>query len=187
MQYSDSFEAPGNVRHVSLDVEGVPRRHSDFAMPESEFALPTPGSGESGADALPPILVADDDNDDLFFIERLIRKTGVKHPVKSFTDGSEVVNYLGALLASSASQRVPSLLFLDLKMAGLNGFGFLQWAREQKHRLPLTTVVLSNSSQPADMSMALALGAHRYLVKYPCVQTITTIVRSVYPFTLVSR
>ena len=78
----------------------------------------------------------------------------------------------------------PCLLFLDLKMAGLGGFDFLQWAREQKGVLPLTVVVLSNSSQPADMAQALALGAHRYLVKYPCVQTMTTIVRSVHPFTL---
>ena len=35
-----------------------------------------------------------------------------------------------------------------------------------------------------DYSRALQLGAHRYLIKYPCVQTINTIVRSVYPQTV---
>lgn len=134
---------------------------------------------------LPPILVADDDPDDLYFINRLIKRTGVENPVKTFDDGSEIVNYLGARLSCEvARRRMPQLLFLDLRMTGLGGFGFLEWAREQKALQPLTIVVLSNSNHPGDVSRALALGAHRYLVKYPCVKTITSIVRSVYPFTL---
>lgn len=139
-----------------------------------------------GDRALPPILVADDDPDDRFLIKRLITKTGTEHPVRTFDDGSEVVNYLGAIAASSAEvrQRAPKLLFLDLKMTGLGGFGFLQWIREQKNALPMTVVVLSNSVEPADMEQAKALGAERYLVKYPSVQTFSTIVRSVYPFRL---
>ena len=135
--------------------------------------------------ALPPILVADDDEDDLYFIQRLLKRTGTKHPIKTFDDGSEVVNYLGSHLQRAARPQLPNLLFLDLKMTGLGGFGFLEWARQQRGLAPLTIVVLSNSSEPGDMAQALALGAHRYLVKYPCVQTMTTIVRSVYPFTLV--
>lgn len=134
---------------------------------------------------LMPILVADDDPDDVFFIRRLITKTGVKNPIRVFEDGSEVVNYLGARLScATARRRMPGLLFLDLKMHGLGGFPFLEWARQQKGLQPLTIVVLSNSNEPEDVSRALALGAHRYLVKYPCVKTITSIVRSVYPFTL---
>jgi CheY-like chemotaxis protein len=137
-------------------------------------------------DPLPPILVADDDPDDTFFIERLIKKTGVKNPVRTFDDGSEVVNFLGGarLALPLGHKRCPRLLFLDLKMRGLGGFGFLEWARQQKELAPLTIVVLSNSNEPEIVARALALGAHRYLVKYPCVQTMNTIVRSVYPQTV---
>jgi CheY-like chemotaxis protein len=140
----------------------------------------------AGADPLPPILVADDDPDDTFFIERLIKRTGIKNPIRTFDDGSEVVNFLGGARLSSAAARMrcPKLLFLDLKMRGLGGFGFLEWAREQKGLSPLTIVVLSNSNESEIVAHALALGAHRYLVKYPCVQTINTIVRSVYPQTV---
>ena len=138
------------------------------------------------ADPLPPILVADDDEDDTFFIERLIKKTGVGNPVRIFDDGSEVVNFLGGARLSTPAGRVrcPRLLFLDLKMRGLGGFGFLAWARQQKDLAPLTIVVLSNSNEPEMVAKALSLGAHRYLVKYPCAQTINTIVRSVYPLTV---
>lgn len=132
-----------------------------------------------------PILVADDDPDDTYFIRRLIKKTGVPNPVKAFDDGTEVVNYLGARAAGAAGhRRTPLLLFLDLRMHGLGGFGFLEWARAQKHLMPLTMVVLSSSNDPEVVRRALELGAHRYLVKYPCVQTINTIVRSVYPLTV---
>lgn len=159
---------------------------SSTAFVQGDAAPQPPVSLESAATHLPPILVADDDTDDIYFIERLIKKTGIKNPIKTFNDGSEVVNYLGSHLACAvARNHLPSLLFLDLKMAGLGGFGFLEWARQQKGLSPLTMVVLSNSSEPGDMARALALGAHRYLIKYPCVQTMTTIVRSVYPFTLV--
>jgi len=132
---------------------------------------------------LPPILIADDDADDVFFLQRLIRRTGVKNRLITFEDGTEVVNYLGGaqLAAPGDRRRCPRLLFLDLKMVGLGGFGFLEWARQQKELSPLVIVVLSNSNAPDDVNRAMALGAHRYLVKYPCVQTITTIVRSVYP------
>ena len=135
---------------------------------------------------LPPILVADDDVDDTFFIERLIRRTGVGNPVRTFDDGTEVVNYLGSARLSSPSGRLrcPTLLFLDLKMRGLGGFGFLEWARREKGLGPLTIVVLSSSNETEIVARALELGAHRYLVKYPCLQTINTIVRSVFPLTV---
>lgn len=134
--------------------------------------------------ALPPILVADDDADDTFFIHRAIKKTGVKNPVRLFDDGSEVVNFLGGVrrLSAGARHRPPLLLFLDLKMSGLGGFGFLGWARDHHKELsPLTIVVLSHTSDTEAMNRALDLGAHRYLVKYPSVRTFDSIVRSVYP------
>ena len=173
--------------HSSV-VETPLATHLPPVLPESSNAqapVVPPVALVAPSEPLMPILVADDDEDDLFFIQRLIKKTGVKNPIKTFDDGSEVVNYLGARLScATARRRMPGLLFLDLRMRGLGGFGFLEWARQQKGLQPLTIVVLSNSSESQDMSRALELGAHRYLIKYPCVKTVTSIVRSVYPFTL---
>ncbi|MDO8543266.1 MAG: response regulator [Opitutaceae bacterium] len=134
----------------------------------------------------PPILVADDDADDTFFIQRAIKKTGVRNPVVAFDDGSEVANFLGSVRRPTASlkHRPPLLLFLDLKMKGLGGFDFLEWARQQKTLAPLTIVILSHTSEPEAMARAMALGAHRYLVKYPSVQTFASIVHSVFPQTV---
>jgi len=159
---------------------------ASIASPDCAVVAPPPLRSANVGSTLQPILVADDDEDDVFFIQRLIKKSGVPNPVKVFDDGSEVVNYLGGarLDAEGGRLRCPKLLFLDLNMRGLGGFGFLEWARKQQGLSPLTIVVLSNSNEPEIVARALELGAHRYLVKYPCVQTITTIVRSVYPLTV---
>lgn len=165
---TDSF-APASVPSLSL--------------PEIAAVPPTLLPAHETAPSRMPILVADDDADDVYFIQRLLKKTGIENPIKVFDDGSEVVNYLGGARLNEAGGRLrcPRLLFLDLKMRGLGGFGFLEWARQQQGLSPLTIVVLSSSNEPGVMARALELGAHRYLVKYPCVQTMTTIVRSIYP------
>ncbi len=132
--------------------------------------------------ALAPILVADDDEDDLFFAVRLIKKTGTKHPVMTFDDGAGVVDYLSRAWLTQPEERqlLPRLLFLDLKMQGLGGFAFLEWIREHRELAPLHVIVLSGSDEPEDVSRAKALGAKRYLAKHPSVATFTTIVQSVY-------
>jgi len=180
MQYLQSLESSAAISVALSSSVVVP----EFTvMGQVGIQSPPPARPVPAGSDMPPILVADDDPDDTFFIERLIKKTGVKNPVKIFDDGTEVVNYLGGarLELADGHQRCPRLLFLDLKMRGLGGFGFLEWARQRRDLGPLTIVVLSNSNEPEIVEKALALGAHRYLVKYPCAQTVNTIVRSVYP------
>jgi CheY-like chemotaxis protein len=130
-----------------------------------------------------PILLADDDPDDLFFTLRSIKRTGTKHPVTTFDDGSGVVDFLTrAWLSHDREQYLfPKLLFLDLKMAGLGGLRFLEWVRQHKELAALNIIVLSGSEDPTDVDRAMQLGAKRYLTKYPSVATFTTIVRSIYP------
>lgn len=183
MQTIPLHESVSPVAEISPGASRLLETTSLLPAAASATTLPPVASTSPATLALAPILVADDDADDRYFIRRLITKTGTDHPVRTFEDGSEVVNYLGAIAAGSADVRrlAPKLLFLDLKMTGLGGFGFLEWARAQKSALPMTIVVLSNSAEPADMAQAMALGAHRYLVKYPSVNTFATIIRSVYP------
>ena len=163
---------------------------SDLAVPDfvnatpAPIALPPQPAPITFDPELPPILIAEDDEDDAYFIQRLIKKTGAPNPLRRFDDGSEVVNFLGGVRRTAMEQkhRPPLLLFLDLNMRGLGGFGFLEWARAQQKLLsPLTIVILSNSDCAGDMARARELGAHRYLVKYPSVATFASIVRSVYP------
>src|SRR5262245_22405881 len=42
------------------------------------------------------ILIAEDSEDDAFFLERAFRKIGLKNPIQILTDGAEVLDYLKA-------------------------------------------------------------------------------------------
>jgi CheY-like chemotaxis protein len=115
---------------------------------------------------LPPILIADDDADDLFFTQRVLVKAGVKHPIVTLRDGEEAVQYLKATLEEAAKpEGKPCLLFLDIKMPRCDGFEVLAWARQQKALARLHIAILSGSDEPRDRKRAASLGANDYLVK----------------------
>lgn len=131
---------------------------------------------------LPAILIADDDYSDLFFARHLVKRTGTEHLVITFADGSEVAAYLSRawLKRGEGEPEPPRLLFLDLKMKGLGGFGFLEWLSQRPDLSAVHVVVLSGSDDPADVGRAKALGAKRYLAKHPSVATFTRIIAHVY-------
>jgi CheY-like chemotaxis protein len=112
-----------------------------------------------------PIVVADDDVDDLFFARRSLQKAGITTPVITCADGVEVVELLKAL--SQENKPLPPLVFLDIKMPNLDGFQTLKWIREQKYLEKIRVVMLSGSNEARDVALARSLGADDYLVKYP--------------------
>jgi CheY-like chemotaxis protein len=128
-----------------------------------------------------PIVVVDDNPDDLFFLKRCLAKANVTNPLAIATDGEEAL----ALLAPFTSDDgvglagLPLIVFLDLKLPRLPGFGVLEWMRAQPAFSALPVAVLSSSAEPRDISRAYALGAQTYLVKHPTPQDMKVIMDSV--------
>ena len=113
------------------------------------------------------ILVADDDQNDVFFIRRAFQKSGYTHPVMHVIDGQEAIDYLRGAAAFSDRGRypLPALLVLDLKMPKVDGFDVLTWVKAQPEFKELPVVVLSSSSREDDIQRAQKLGADDYRVK----------------------
>lgn len=112
-----------------------------------------------------PVLVADDDPDDLFFARRSLHQAGVKGDILTCADGAEVVNLLGTLQVQR--KPAPAIIFLDIKMPNLDGFETLRWIRDQDHLRDIRVIMLSGSNEPRDVARARELGANDYLVKFP--------------------
>ena len=113
------------------------------------------------------ILVADDDQNDVFFLRRAFQKSGLDHSVIHVSDGQEAIDYLRGEADYSDRTRfpLPSLLLLDLKMPKVDGFDVLNWLRGRSELKQLPVVVLSSSSREDDIQRARSLGADDYRVK----------------------
>ena len=111
------------------------------------------------------ILVAEDEPDDQFLIQRELKKLDFPVQVYFVNDGEQTIDYLSALAKPDCQFPKPDLMFVDLKMPKVNGFELLEWMR--KHGLcgRILTVVVSSSSLQQDIDKAYDLGANAYLVK----------------------
>ena len=118
---------------------------------------------------LRPVIIIDDEPDDLFLLRRLLEKGGVKNPVITFLDSEDVCTFFAAttVIQKKLPEFTPCVLFTDLKMPKINGFELLGWLRKQKEFNDLKIVVMSSSDVPADVERAEKLGANHYLLKYP--------------------
>lgn len=105
------------------------------------------------------ILVAEDDPNDAFLLERAFARTGERVNVEFVRDGEEALHYL------QSDKPLPDLLLVDLKMPKVDGFQVLQWVRSQPALKRMLVVVLTSSAQKRDVNRAYDLGANSYLVK----------------------
>ena len=115
-----------------------------------------------------PILLAEDDENDAFFMEFAFKKSGLAHPLKVLRDGQEAIRYLDGqgIYAEREKYRSPCLVLIDLNLPILTGFDVLEWLQRQPRAGKLTpVVVLTASSNPVDIQKAAALGAVDYRVK----------------------
>ena len=115
----------------------------------------------------PPVLIAEDNEDDLLLLRRAFEKAMVPHPLYVVRDGSEAIDYLSA--QGNYTDRdlypFPALLLLDLKMPRQTGLDVLNWIRKRSVLSSLPVVVLSNSPERIDSDRCYELGARSYLVK----------------------
>lgn len=123
-----------------------------------------------------PILLVEDNDDDLFFFRRLVAKSGLSPSLSVATDGQQAIEHLKHTMGNGD---MPRLLILDLKLPLRGGFEVLQWVRSQPSLSRLVVVVLSSSAENRDVERAYALGAQSYLVKYPSPSVFQEIVQSV--------
>jgi len=104
------------------------------------------------------VLIAEDDADDVFLLQRAFSKAGINANLQFASDGEEAIRYL--LSADQQENPIPDLLLLDLKMPKLTGFDVLTWLQEHPGlAAKIPVVVLTGSIHPADMRRAKELGA----------------------------
>jgi len=112
------------------------------------------------------VLLADDSEEDGMLLEMAFGGLDRLRLLPRMADGHQTIAYLNGdgKYADRRNYPFPDLLLLDLKMPRMDGFEVLEWLKA--HPFPdLVVSVLSGSDSSADVSQALAMGAHLFQTK----------------------
>lgn len=113
------------------------------------------------------ILLVEDNPDDEELTLLSLRRHNVAHAVTVVRDGVEAIEFLFATgqYAGRDVSRLPTVVLLDLKLPKLDGLGVLRRLRADERTRELPIVVLTSSSQEADVVASYDLGANSYVRK----------------------
>ena len=114
-----------------------------------------------------PILLVDDDEDDISLTRRAFEKGKMLNRLYVTQDGEEALEFLehrGQYENTQVAPR-PGIILLDLNMPGINGHQVLKKikANEDLRRIPV--IVLTTSDRQADVRGCYAEGANTFITK----------------------
>lgn len=114
-----------------------------------------------------PILLAEDDKNDIFLMRRAFDNAGFHNPLFVVHNGQEVIDYLEGAgdFANRRKFPMPGLLLLDLKMPLMDGYDVLKWLRGRGQFDNLRVIVLTSSKIESDVGKSREMGVHDYRVK----------------------
>ena len=107
----------------------------------------------------PTVLIIDDSEDDILLTQMTLRKIEGTLTVETALSGE------AGLARLRADGPAPSLVLLDLKMQGMDGFAVLRAMRADDRLRRIPVVVVTHSDLEADKQASFACGANSFLNK----------------------
>jgi CheY-like chemotaxis protein len=108
------------------------------------------------------VLLAENDENDIFIMKMACEATGIPHQLQVMTDGVMAIDYLLGkdCYADRTIYPMPNVVFLDINMTKLDGFEVLKWIRAKPGLKKLPVIMLSSSTLMADVDRACQLGGY---------------------------
>jgi PAS domain S-box-containing protein len=132
------------------------RGDSGLDSPPISKAVPFPphALAQEGAENRPRVLVADDNADMRYYVERLLSE---QFEVEAVPDGEAAL--------AVARERPPDLILTDVMMPRLDGFGLLKAVRADRRTSGIPVIMLSARAGEESRIEGIETGADDYLVK----------------------
>ena len=114
-----------------------------------------------------PILLVEDNKDDVELTLMAFSKARITNPVIVSRDGVEALDYLFGERAHAGrdTREQPVVVLLDLKLPRLGGLEVLERVRRDERTKYLPVVILTTSTEQADLIKAGDLHANSYVRK----------------------
>ena len=123
------------------------------------------------------VLIVDDDLADAHMLHETLQKFGVQS-IHSVVTGEAATRYILGL-SPFQNRDLPDLIFIDLKMVGIDGFQLMSWIKTKPLFSSIPLVVFSGSDDAFDKERALSLGAKAYYQKTGEIDKLQAMVESV--------
>lgn len=115
---------------------------------------------------LKPILLVEDDPQDLELTLLALERTHLANEVVVVRDGVDALDYLFRRNAFAARpEGNPAIILLDLKLPKVDGLGVLEAVRADEQLRSIPVAMLTSSKMETDLTRAYELGVNSYVVK----------------------
>lgn len=134
-----------------------------FRYPKSIFSHRAKDKPMSDrGDGSRPILLVEDNPMDLDLTKRAFKARHLINRIEIARDGEEAIAWIPRW---EAGEPQPLIILLDLKLPKVNGLEVLRTIKEHPKYTVIPIVVLTSSSEDADIQKAYKLGANSYILK----------------------
>jgi len=134
------------------------------------------------APAFPPLLVAEDDANDMFLFTRLLTAAGALNPLHIALDRTEAIRLLKPVSEQSRLVVKPAAVFISTGLRSDEPLELLQWIRQQRALDNLPVLFMGRSPKRAEVDRAMQLGAQCFFTKFPTKLAITRLLEGATSF-----
>jgi CheY-like chemotaxis protein len=114
------------------------------------------------------LVIADDDSEDQYIMQKLILDLNHNHKVTSVYNGMQLMEYLLKQgMYTNRMETTPDCIFLDLNMPLINGTEALRRIRAHRELQHLPIYVLSTVKNKSEKQKLISLGADGFYLKDP--------------------
>lgn len=126
------------------------------------------------------ILLVDDDVVDVRFTTDLLAEAKLANRVEVVHDGVDALDHLRAAARGEAVR--PDVILLDLNMPRMDGHELLSIVKQEPELAAIPVVVMTTSSEEADVLRSYQLHANAYVTKPLGLEQFAEVVRSIESF-----
>lgn len=120
--------------------------------------------------AIPTVLFVDDDEDDIFIVQEIIKTSSIDAACIFLKNGREVLSHL------RNGNHLPDLIVMDLHMPKMDGYSCLGHLKSDDNFKEIPVIIYSTSSSPVEAASCAALGATSFITKPARVSSIEHII-----------
>jgi CheY-like chemotaxis protein len=122
--------------------------------------------------------IIDDDKIYVNLVKKIIETKKLCDNLLIFNDGKQSIEYFEALLTNLSEDKIPDVIFLDLNMPVMDGWGFIERFTKIKNKFNklITVYIVSSSINPSDLDRAKTFSSvEDYLIKPVRIDELITI------------